>query len=107
MPDDAPELIALRELVRSLRTALEESRQENALLRQKVEALVRRVFGASSERIDPAQLELLQLSAALTPPATAAPPSGSEPRTSRARKERAPRLPEHLPWSRKSSIPSR
>ena len=97
MPDDAPELIALRELVRSLRTALAESRQENALLRQKVEALVRRVFGASSERIDPAQLELLQLPTTLTPPATEPPPTGPEPRTPRARPERAPRLPEHLP----------
>jgi transposase len=97
MPDDAPELIALRELVRSLRTALEESRQENAFLRQKVEALVRRVFGASSERIDPAQLELLQLSAPLTPPLSEPPPRGSAPHTTRARKERAPRLPEHLP----------
>jgi len=97
MPDDAPELTALRELVLSLRTALEESRQENALLRQKVEALVRRVFGTSSERIDPAQLELLQLPAALTPPVSEPPPSWSEPRPPRARKERAPRLPEHLP----------
>ena len=97
MPDDAPELIALRELVRSLRTALEESRQENAFLRQKVEALVRRVFGASSERIDPAQLELLQLPAPLTPPAAEALPIWTEARAPRARKERAPRLPEHLP----------
>ena len=99
MPDDAREheLTALRALVLSLRTALEESRQENAFLRQKVEALVRRVFGASSERIDPAQLELLQLPTTLTPPATEPPPTGPEPRTPRARKERAPRLPEHLP----------
>ena len=59
MPDHAsqPELTARRELVGTLRTALAASRQENALLRQKVEALVRRVFGASSERLDPAQLE--------------------------------------------------
>ena len=35
------------------------ARTENALLRQKIELLVRRVFGASSERLDPAQLELL------------------------------------------------
>lgn len=97
MPDDAPELIALRELVLALRTALAESRQENALLRQKVEALVRRVFGASSERIDPAQLELLQLPAALPPPVAERPPSEFESRAPRVRKERAPRLPEHLP----------
>lgn len=97
MPDDAHELTALRELVFSLRTALEESRRENALLRQKVEALVRRVFGASSERIDPAQLELLQLPTTLTPPVAERPPRAFEPRVPRARKERAPRLPQHLP----------
>ena len=97
MPDDAPELTALRELVLALRTALEESRQENALLRQKVEALVRRVFGASSERIEPAQLELLQLSVPPPPPVSEPSPSASAPRPPRSRPERAPRLPEHLP----------
>ena len=89
MPDDAPELTALRELVLALRTALEESRQENALLRQKVEALVRRVFGASSERIEPAQLELLQLSVPPPPPVSEPSPSGSAPRPPRSRPERA------------------
>jgi len=33
--------------------------KENALLRQKIDLLVRRVFGASSEKLDAAQLELL------------------------------------------------
>ena len=99
MPDHAnqDELTALRELVVSLRTALEESRQENALLRQKVEALVRRVFGASSERLDPAQLELLHLPVADPAPVVNPTPSLPEPRAARAKKERAPRLPEHLP----------
>ena len=32
---------------------------ENTLLRQKIDLLVRRVFGASSEKLDAAQLELL------------------------------------------------
>ncbi len=99
MPDDAnqPELTALRELVGTLRTALAESRKENALLRQKVEALVRRVFGASSERLDPAQLELLHLAGAAPPPVVAPAPRRTEPRAAHAKKERAPRLPEHLP----------
>ncbi len=30
--------------------------QENELLRQKIDALVRRLFGAKSEKIDPGQL---------------------------------------------------
>ena len=57
--DSQNELIQLRERVVTLEAALLAAQQENALLRQKVDALVRRVFGATSERIDPAQLELL------------------------------------------------
>ena len=55
--DPPNELIQLRERVVTLEAALLAAQQENALLRQKVDALVRRVFGASSEAIDPAQLE--------------------------------------------------
>ena len=39
--------------------ALNESRRENALLRQKIDLLVKRVFGSSSEQLDRNQLELL------------------------------------------------
>jgi hypothetical protein len=39
--------------------ALRQTRRENELLRQKIDVLVRRVFGSSSERLDRAQLELL------------------------------------------------
>src|SRR5437762_12905604 len=39
--------------------ALAQSRRENELLRQKIDLLVRRVFGSSSERLDRNQLELL------------------------------------------------
>src|SRR5437763_708309 len=46
------ELTRLRELVSNLQ-------KENSLLRQKIDALCRRVFGSSSEKIDAAQLELL------------------------------------------------
>jgi transposase len=92
------ELSALRELVVSLKEALERSRQENTLLRQKVDSLVRRVFGSSSERLDRAQLELLlQLPVPMdrdtTVPAIAAPKVS----VSRSRKERTPRLPDNLP----------
>jgi transposase len=94
--DPQSELTQLRELVSTLSTALEESRRENALLRQKVDALVARVFGASSEAIDPAQLELF-----LQPPA-ANPAAGPQPvqpegRAPRVRKDHTPRLPENLP----------
>ncbi len=92
------ELSAVRELVVSLKAALELSRQENTLLRQKIDLLVRRVFGSSSERLDRAQLELL-----LQLPVPADTDSDvkmvEEPKASvsRSRKERAPRLPDHLP----------
>jgi hypothetical protein len=57
--DQASELQVLRELVSTLQSALAETRQQNKLLQQKVDALLRRIFGSSSERIDPAQLELM------------------------------------------------
>ena len=53
------ELRALREEIASLRQALEESRRENTLLRQKLDALARRFFGKKSEQLSAAQLELL------------------------------------------------
>src|SRR5262245_46884566 len=92
------ELTELRERVATLEATLAGAQQENALLRQKIDALVRRVFGASSERIDPAQLELLQLAAAPVLPAVApAPMSSPATRASRTRAGRTARLPEHLP----------
>ena len=92
------ELTSLRELVATLQAALETSEKENTLLRHKVDLLVRRVFGASSEQIDPAQLELLlqlpnSLAAAVPTPAPV-PPELSTPRS---RRQHTPRLPEHLP----------
>lgn len=79
--------------------ALAESQRENVRLRQKIDLLVRRVFGASSERLDPAQLELLLQLPGPPAPAVAAPGRLVEPARprSRARQECAPRLPEHLP----------
>ena len=92
------ELSELRAIVVTLQTALELSRQENSLLRQKIDALVRRVFGSSSEQVDRKQLELLlQLVASVTP---AEPTAVITPKTEvkvQPRKVRAPRLPEHLP----------
>ena len=98
--DPQNELTQLRARVVTLEAALLAAQQENALLRQKVDALVRRVFGASSETLDPAQLELLladgHLAAATPAPVPPLPPL-PEPRTSRARKDPTPRLPENLP----------
>lgn len=94
----AAELTTLRELVVTLKEALELTRQENVMLRQKIDSLVRRVFGASSEKLDRAQLDLLlqlPISTEATIPAAAV--EASKAAVSRSRKDRAPRLPENLP----------
>lgn len=87
-------------------------RQEVALLQQKIDALVRRIFGAKSEQLNPAQLELLLTGNEDPPP----PPPGKSEASDvastaadtleaapadhtlrRAKPARRPRLPEHLP----------
>jgi transposase len=71
-------------------------RRENALLRQKIDLLVKRVFGSSSEQLHPAQLELLMQSAANLPiPAAIVTPEKE--RSQSSRKERVARVPENLP----------
>ena len=76
---------------------------EIAQLRQTIDALVRRLFGAKSEALDPAQL-LLLLDADGAKKAPAAVPADPGPAAEipthqkPARKQpRAPRIPEHLP----------
>lgn len=84
---------------------IERLRQENALLKQKVDLLVKRIFGAGSEKLDPKQLELLPGGAdsgkecassekeeAFAELVEMKPASRKQPRG-----ERGPRLPEHLP----------
>ena len=60
---------------------LDRLEQENALLRQKIDLLVRQLFGAKSERLDPAQLRLL-LQGADAPPKALEPVAEEEPRRS-------------------------
>ena len=82
---------------------LSQARQEIQLLKQKIDLLVRRIFGSKSEKLNAAQLELLLLqegSLGKDPASTAvadcweAGPKRSAPRRGR---ERAPRLPQNLP----------
>ena len=69
--------------------------REISLLRQKIDLLVRRVFGSSSERLDKTQLELLlQLSENST---LVEVPSPVVTAPKRSCKQRALRLPENLP----------
>jgi transposase len=82
---------------KELTEQLTAARQEISLLRQKIDLLVRRVFGSSSEALDRKQLELLlQLSENSTLPAAATQvPAQRE--AGRSRKPQVPRLPENLP----------
>lgn len=78
---------------------METLEKENRLLRQKLDLLIRKLFGAQSERLDPAQL-LLLLQGFDEPGKAPEPVAAEEPRRSREvspPRERRPRLPEHLP----------
>ena len=73
-----------------------------------MDALCRRIFGKSSEKLDPAQLEfLLAGDLAQTPPAAAEPAPAAEISTHKkaSRKTRAPRIPEHFPIVRETLDP--
>jgi transposase len=49
----------MTELERSQQKEIAHLREENRLLRQKLDLVIRQLFGKKSERLDPAQLELL------------------------------------------------
>ena len=80
----------------ALLQTVNELRIENALLRQKIDLLVKRVFGSSSEQLHPAQLELLMQLPASAPVAVATGTPTPE-RPPRSPKERVVRLPDNLP----------
>ena len=88
----------LQEQVASQAAALRVIEAENKVLREKVQFLMKRLFGRSSEKLDPAQLQLMldMLGGSGEPPDDdpPPPPPASKPRARRARK---PRIPEHLP----------
>jgi transposase len=93
VPDSTPSADApLRERIAVLE-------KENALLREKIDALARRLFGVKSEKLDAAQLLLLLQG--LDGPGKAPEPVGVEaPRRSKVPsppRSRTPRIPEHLP----------
>jgi transposase len=95
-----PMTLREKELARQLEECLEalaQSRRENELLRQKIDLLVRRVFGSSSERLDRAQLELLLQLSENTAGAPQEVPLAVMGSSKRSCKQRTPRLPENLP----------
>src|SRR5688572_12726147 len=96
-------------------------REENKLLREKINLLVRRIFGAKSEQLDDSQLMLLLQGGDDGPkkvPASGADPDVLEaelekqtapanpPPAAPVRPARSPRLPEHLPAVEEVIVPS-
>ena len=90
----------LLELLRQRDHRIEELQNENALLRQKVDLLIRKVFGASSEKLDPSQLDLFLLQTEDAPGKTEASSALGEADPQRSRQRPSPKdkpLPENLP----------
>jgi transposase len=95
------------ELERKQAAIIEEQAQEIRLLKQKVDLLVRQIYGSKSEKLDPGQLELLLgKEPELEPKKGEAPTApnleegGDEEGAGTKRKNkgpRPPRIPEHLP----------
>ena len=82
--------------IAALRVENEALRLENRLLQQKNQFLLKRLFGSTSEKIDPRQLELLLgYAPVMTPDDDDHPPKPPTP--PRAPRDRKPRLPENLP----------
>ena len=103
------ELIAQKEArIRQLEADNERQSQEIKLLKEKVDLLIRRLFGAKSEKLDVAQLELLLKEADLgkadasAEKAEAAPITGLLKPVSKGKRktERRERWPEDLPVER-------
>jgi len=87
---------------------LGDARMEIKLLREKVDALIQRLFGAQSEKLDREQL-LLMLQGFDAPGKPPEPVEAEAPRRSTAasppREKRGPRLPEHLPVVEEVVVP--
>lgn len=95
-----PRETELSSLLEQCQAALALSLRENQLLREKINLLVRRVFGSSSEKLDVAQLQLLlEANQNIAPASAPTPelPQAQTPATRPQRKARVPRLPENLP----------
>jgi len=87
-----------------------ELEKENTLLRQKIDVLARKIYGVSSEKLDPGQL-LLLLQGFDEPGKSPEPVAAEAPRCSRvpsppSTSKRGPRIPEHLPVIEEVIVPA-
>ncbi|MEK7353625.1 MAG: IS66 family transposase [Chloroflexota bacterium] len=87
-----------------LRAELKQARAEIVLLNQKIQLLLKRIFGRKSEKLDSAQLELLlaglQENVVATPENNEPDPSPDKPRSTKKRDKSKPTLPADLPTER-------
>ena len=96
LPDD-PAL--LKRMLEEVLASLQQARHDNASLRHRLDALLRRLYGPRSERCDPSQLLLFALAAETAATPTAAAPTEAEAPTAkrRCRPHGRRRLPAELP----------
>jgi len=106
-PSTITDLATAEALITTLRQELAHTRQENATLRQQLDALCRRLYGKTSERVNPDQLRLAFAQLANEPGASTDPvemDSGERPGPDKRRRARRPGgrrpLPAHLPRRR-------
>src|SRR4051794_31930485 len=98
LPDD-PAL--LKAMLAELLVALRASRQEGERLRERLDQLLRRLYGPRSERLNPDQLLLFAESApdeVVPPPPTTDPDAAAKPRRKGHGRQQ---LPRHLPRDRR------
>src|SRR5271155_740062 len=76
LPDD---LATLRQLVLQLLEALQSERTQREKLQHHMDQLLRRLYGRSSEKIDPFQLLLFDATAVAEEPSVAEPPAAEQP----------------------------
>jgi transposase len=94
------------------RSSLQQAQVEIEFLRQKLDALARRLFGKKSEQLDPAQLQLLFQELVAPGPAEGkglgpAEPEAApaRPKKAQPRRDRTPRVPAHLPVIEEVIVP--
>ena len=88
---------------------LQRAHERIALLEAKIDLLARKLFGTSSEKLDPAQLQLLLQGMEPPPGKSPEPVVAEEPRRSTVpspKRERGPRVPEHLPVIEEVIVPT-
>jgi transposase len=96
----SPSKKQLLEMLRQRDERIEQLEKENALLRQKMDLLIRKVFGPSSEKLDAAQLDLFLQQTENAPGKSQASPVWEEADLQRSRHRPAPKekhLPDDLP----------